>query len=109
MCLTLHRNCLIGIKVVREQVCSRAFGEGLVKIHILVAFKDEYRSFRDAIAVTFRTLRPGDEVEAAALGALGERVARFDPHLVIASLPNAVDPWGRGAVGGALPGPGPAV
>jgi hypothetical protein len=66
-------------------------------MRILVAFEDEYRSFGDAIADAFRLLRPGDEVEDADLGALGERVARFDPHLVITSLPNAFDPGGRAA------------
>ena len=34
---------------------------------------------------------------AAGLGGLGEEVARFDPHLVICSQPNTVDPGGRPA------------
>ena len=68
---------------------------GLVEMRILVAFEDDYRVFGDAIADALGALRPGDEVEAAELGALGERVARFDPHLVVASLPNAVDAGGR--------------
>ncbi len=66
-------------------------------MRILVAFEDEYRAFRDAIALVLRTLRPGDEVEAAGLWVIGERLARFDPHLVIASVPNAFDPGGRAA------------
>ncbi|QIN79653.1 hypothetical protein GBA65_15215 [Rubrobacter marinus] len=70
-------------------------GKGSVEIRILVAFEDEYRAFRDTIAEALRVLRPGDEVEAAGLGAIGNRVARFDPHLVIASVPNAFDPGGR--------------
>ena len=68
---------------------------GGVEIRILVAFDDEYRAFREAIAQALRVLRPGDEVEAADLGSIDERVARFDPHMVIASLPNAFDPGGR--------------
>ena len=36
-------------------------------------------------------------MEAADLGPLRERVTRFDPHLVVASVPNAVDPGGRAA------------
>ena len=66
-------------------------------MRILVAFEDEYLAFRDVIADALRTLRPGDEVEATGLETLGERVADFDPHLVVASLPNAFDPEGRAA------------
>ena len=66
-------------------------------MRILVAFDDEYRAFREAIAGALSALRPGDEVEAAELGAIGERVAAFDPHLVISSLSGALDPAGRTA------------
>lgn len=41
--------------------------------------------------------RPRVEVVAAGLNALGEEIARFDPHLVICSQPNTVDPGGRPA------------
>lgn len=61
-------------------------------MRILVAFEDEYRGLRELIAFAFRGARPGDEVEAVPLGALREGVARFDPHLVISSVPNAGDP-----------------
>ncbi|QIN80146.1 hypothetical protein GBA65_18295 [Rubrobacter marinus] len=64
-------------------------------MRILVAFEDEYRAFRDAIAGAFRLLRPADEVETAELGTLRERVARFDPHLVVTGLPNAFGSGGR--------------
>ena len=64
-------------------------------MRILVAFEDKYRIFRHAIADALRASRPGDEVEDSALASLAERVARFDPHLVIASAPSAADPAGR--------------
>ena len=63
-------------------------------MRILVAFEDKYRIFRHAIADALRASRPGDEEEDSALASLAERVARFDPHLVIASAPSA-DPAGR--------------
>ena len=49
------------------------------------------------MASAVRTHRPHIEVVAAGLGGLGEEVARFDPHLVIRSQPNTVDPGGRPA------------
>jgi hypothetical protein len=68
------------------------------KTRILVAFEDEYRSYRDVIAVSIRLLRPCVEVATSDLGALEEELARLDPHLVICSCPrpassNAVDTW----------------
>lgn len=75
-------------------------------MRILVAFEDEYRAFRDAISDAFVVLRPQDEVEAAGLGAIGEKIARFDPHLVIASVPNVVDPGRRVAWVELSPEPG---
>ncbi|QIN78748.1 hypothetical protein GBA65_09690 [Rubrobacter marinus] len=66
----------------------------MVEMRILVAFDDEYRAFREAISGALSALRPEDEVEAAALPAIGDKVAAFDPHLVIASLPGA---FGTGA------------
>ncbi len=66
-------------------------------MRILVALEDEYRAFRDAIVFAFQTLRPGDAIEAVELSAIGESLTRFDPHLVIAGVPNAFDPEGRTA------------
>jgi hypothetical protein len=68
------------------------------KINILVAFDDEYRSYRDVIAAAIRILRPYTEVATSDLDALGEELARFDPHLVICSCPRpassgGVDAW----------------
>jgi hypothetical protein len=68
------------------------------KIKILIAFEDEYRSYRDVIAAAMRILRPCAEVATSDLGALEEELARFDPHLVICSCPRpassgGVDAW----------------
>jgi DNA-binding transcriptional LysR family regulator len=49
------------------------------------------------MASAVRTHRPRVEVVSAGLDALWEEVARFDPHLVICSRPNTVDPGGRSA------------
>ena len=49
------------------------------------------------MASAVRAHRPRVEVVVAELGTLGEKVARFDPHLVICSRPNTVDPGGRPA------------
>jgi hypothetical protein len=49
------------------------------------------------MASAVRMHRPRVEVVAAGLGGLGEKVTRFDPHLVICSRPNTVDLGGRPA------------
>jgi hypothetical protein len=69
----------------------------LVAARILIAFEDEYRAYREAIAAAIRVLRPRAQVETAGLDALAEEVERLDPHLVICSRPNTVDPRGRPA------------
>lgn len=69
----------------------------LVEMRVLVAFEDEYRGLRESIAFVFGAVRPGDELEVADLGTLRRRAAGFDPHLVIASIPNVVAPGGMAA------------
>lgn len=64
-------------------------------MRILVAFESDYRAYRGAIARVIRRLRPHVEVTVASLETLGEDVERLDPHLVICSRPNTVDPGGR--------------
>jgi hypothetical protein len=66
-------------------------------MRILVAFEDKYRVYRGVIAAAIRVLRPRAEVVVVGLDALVNEVARFDPHLVICSQPNTVDPGGRPA------------
>lgn len=69
----------------------------MTKTRVLIAFEDEYRTYREFMASAVRMHRPAVEVVAAGLGGLGERVTRFDPHLVICSRPNTVDLGGRPA------------
>ena len=64
---------------------------------VLVAFEDEYRVYRDAIARSIRLYRPHVEVKAIGLDELGDEVARLDPQLVVCSQPNTVEPNGRPA------------
>ena len=52
-------------------------------MRILVAFGDDYRTYRDVIAAGISILRPRVEVETASLETLAEEVERLDPHLVI--------------------------
>jgi len=49
------------------------------------------------MASAVRTHRPHIEVVAAGLATLGEEVRRFDPHLIICSQPNTVEPGGSPA------------
>ncbi len=66
-----------------------------VEIRILVALEDDYRAYREVIAAGIRVSRPGAEVTASALDALEEELRRFDPHLVICSLPAVAGPGDR--------------
>jgi F420-dependent methylenetetrahydromethanopterin dehydrogenase len=66
-------------------------------IRVLLAFEDDYRTYREVFAAGIQILRPHLEVDTSSLEALGERIERFDPHLVICSQPNTVDPGGRAA------------
>lgn len=50
------------------------------KTHVLVAFEDEYRVYRDAIARSIWLHRPHVEVAIAELVRFGDEVARLDPH-----------------------------
>jgi hypothetical protein len=60
-------------------------------MRVLVAFEDDYRSYRDVIAAGIRILRPHAEVETTALELLGKRIEHFDPQLVVCSRPNTLD------------------
>ena len=66
-------------------------------IRVLLAFEDDYRTYREVFAAGIQILRPHLELDTSSLEALGERIERFDPHLVICSQPNTVDPGGRPA------------
>jgi hypothetical protein len=59
-------------------------------VRVLVAIEDDYRSYREVIAVGICVLRPHTEVETAPLRELEERIERFDPQLVVCSRPNTL-------------------
>jgi hypothetical protein len=52
-----------------------------------VCLENDFRSYREVIAAGIQILRPHAEVVTAELDALKEEVRRFDPHVVICSLP----------------------
>jgi len=56
-------------------------------LRILVCLENDYRTYREVIAAGIQILRPHTEVVNAELDVLKEEVRRFDPHLVICSLP----------------------
>ena len=60
-----------------------------------MAIEDDYRSYRGAIAGSIQALRPQVEVATVGLDALEEQLARFDPHLVISTLPVTAASGGR--------------
>lgn len=49
--------------------------------------EDDYRSYREVIAGAIGAVRPHFEVASAGVEALDEEIKRFDPHLMICSLP----------------------
>ena len=71
--------------------------EEALKTRVLIAFEDEYRTYREFIANAICTRRPHVKVAVGRLGLLGGEIERFDPHLVICSQPNTVDPNSRPA------------
>jgi hypothetical protein len=64
--------------------CSYTRGRWL-GIRVLVAFEDQYRSYREVIAAAIRVLRPQVEVSTTDLDGLEAQVARLNPRVVISS------------------------
>jgi hypothetical protein len=56
-------------------------------LRILVCFENDYRTYREVIAAGIKIMRSHTEVVTAELDVLKEEIRRFDPHLVICSLP----------------------
>ena len=56
-------------------------------IRILLAFEEDYRSYREVIAATIRVLRPHVEVSTTDPEGLEREVARLRPHLIVSSQP----------------------
>jgi hypothetical protein len=66
-------------------------------MRILISYEDAYRVYSDTLERALRGLRPEAEVAACRLSVLGEQVKSFNPHLVVSSRKNSVDPGGRAA------------
>ena len=64
-------------------------------MRILISYEESYHVYSDALQRAIRVLRPDADVAACSLAELGERLESFDPHLVVSSRPNTVDPGGR--------------
>lgn len=54
-----------------------------------MAIGEEYHSYREVIAASVRLLRPHVEVLSTDLAALEQKLADFDPQLVVSSQPRA--------------------
>lgn len=66
-------------------------------MRVLIGYEESHRSYGQTLEGAIRWLRPGMEISLARAEELGDRVADFDPHLVVCNRTNAVDPGGRAA------------
>lgn len=64
-------------------------------IRVLVTIEETYLSYRETIAACIHILRPHVEVATASLEALEEQIKRFDPHVVLCTLPTTASCGGR--------------
>jgi hypothetical protein len=74
-------------------------------MRILISYEEGYRAYSDALERAIGGLHPDAEVAACRLAEIGERLESFDPHLVVSSRQNTVDPGGRAAWYMLSPGP----
>jgi hypothetical protein len=66
-------------------------------MRILISYEESYHLYSDTLHRALAGLRPEAEVAACRLRVLGEQVKSFNPHIVVSSGPNTVDPGGRAA------------
>jgi hypothetical protein len=66
-------------------------------MRILISYEQSYHVYSDALGRVISGLHPEVEVAACSLAEIGDQVESFDPHLVVSSRPNTVDPGGRAA------------
>jgi hypothetical protein len=65
-------------------------------MRILISYDEEsYRTYSDVLERAIGILRPEADVASCGLTEMGEQVKSFNPHLVVSSDPNTVDPGGR--------------
>ena len=61
-------------------------------MRVLLAIEEEYRSYREVIAACIRILRPHVEVSTTAPEGLEQKVASFEPQLIVSSRPKTAIP-----------------
>jgi hypothetical protein len=61
-------------------------------MRVLIAYEDSHHSYGEALVHALRGLRPDATVSLVRAGRLASEVGWLDPHLVVSSRPNAVDP-----------------
>src|SRR5215211_4924501 len=66
-------------------------------MRILISYEDSYRVYGAALGRAIRGLRPDADAASCRLAEIGDYLESFDPHLVVSSRPNTVDPRGRAA------------
>lgn len=66
-------------------------------MRVLISYEESHRAYGNAVEGVIRGLRPDIEVAAVRPRELESEVERFDPHLVVCSRPNLVDPGRRAA------------
>src|ERR671915_217597 len=66
-------------------------------MRILISYEQSYHVYSDALERAISGLHPEVEVAACSLAEIGEQLESFDPHLMVSSGPNTVDPGGRAA------------
>ena len=63
-------------------------------MRVLVAFEDDYRAYREVLAVGFRILHDQYEVTTSTIGELEEAIQRFRPDVVICGGPEDAEAAG---------------
>lgn len=66
-------------------------------VRVLFAYEETHIAYRDTLVGAVRALRPRAAVTAVDLRFLSSEVKRLDPHPVVSSRPNTVDPGNRPA------------
>lgn len=67
------------------------------QLRVMLAYEDTHVAYRDVLASTIRALRPHIALTVISLRTLEGEVKRLDPHLVVSSRENTIDPGGRAA------------
>jgi F420-dependent methylenetetrahydromethanopterin dehydrogenase len=67
-------------------------------MRVLIVYEDSHRAYGEAMVGAIRASRPDrEEVSLAHLRELEAELERFDPHLVVSSRPNTLEPGARAA------------